>query len=304
MTHAFGQAQLEVPEGVLLGHALVARLADSLGIRVFFIKGPASVLQGLRQAKVSTDVDVFVDPAGLEELLQGLSERGWCERPVDPDSRTFPKHSVTVHHPEWPCCIDIHFRFPGMEKPAPVCFESLWANTETIALAGQRLRVHARELGVLFLALHALRSPSLPACRQELDYLADLARREGLSEVLLELAAVTDGLAAVRPFLEGLLPSTITPVWPKPSTEWRNRVTAKDPGSARLLAILQAPWRVKPRMLRGALFPPPETFLSGNIYADMSLLGQLSQHRARWARFLRAVPRLVRDLHGRNSSGD
>lgn len=304
VTQGLRKTQLGIPEGVLLGHALVGRLADSLGIRVFFIKGPASVLQGLREAKLSADVDVFVDPARLDELLQALRERGWRERPVDPDSMTFPKHSVTVHHPEWPCCIDVHFRFPGMEKPAPVCFESLWANTKTIALAGQRLRVHARELGVLFLALHALRSPSLPACRQELDYLADLARREGLSEVLLELAAVTDALAAVRPFLEGLLPSTITPVWPKPSTEWRNRVATQEPGSARLVAIVQAPWAEKPKMLRGALFPSPEVFLSGNIYADMSLPGRLRQHRARWARFLRAVPRLVRDLHGRNSRGD
>ena len=304
MTPVSRRTQLEIPEGVLLGHALVARLADSLGIRVFFIKGPASVLQGLRDAKLSADVDVFMDPARLDELLQALSERGWRERPVDPDSMTFPKHSVTVHHPEWPCCIDVHFRFPGMEKPASVCFESLWANTETIALAGQRLRVPARELGVLFLALHALRSPTLPACRQELDYLADLARREGLSEELLELAGTTDALAAVRPFLEGLLPKTINPSWPEPATEWRNRVTAQDAGSARLLAILQAPWRVKPRMLRGALFPPPETFLSGNIYADMSFSGQLRQHRARWVRFLRAVPRLVKDLRGAKSSSD
>ncbi|UKA70293.1 nucleotidyltransferase family protein [Arthrobacter sp. FW306-06-A] len=296
MTHASRKTQLEIPEGVLLGHALVARLANGLGIRAFFIKGPASVLQGLREAKLSTDVDAFVDPVRLEEVLERLRERGWRERPVDPDSRTFPKHSVTVHHPEWPCCIDIHFRFPGMEKPAHDCFESLWANTETISLAGQRLRVPAKELGVLFLALHALRSPTLPACQQELDYLADLMRREDMSEALLELAGATGSLAAIQPFLEGLLPPTTSVVWPEPSMEWRNRVAAQEPGSARLAAILQATWKEKPRMLRGALFPPPEVFLSGNIYADMSLVGQLRQHRARWGRFMRALPRLVRRL--------
>ncbi|MDP9889830.1 nucleotidyltransferase family protein [Pseudarthrobacter enclensis] len=279
-------------------------MADSLGIRVFFIKGPASVLQGLRQAKLSADVDVFVDPARLDELLQALRERGWHDRPVDPDSRTFPKHSVTVHHSEWPCCIDVHFRFPGMEKPPRVCFESLWVNTETIALAGQQMRIPARELGVLFLALHALREPLLPACRQELDYLGELARREGLSEGLLGLAGTTDALAAVRPFLEDLLPKTTSFVWPEASVEWRNRVASHEPGSARVLAILHATWRVKPRMLWGALFPPPEVFLGTNIYADMSMAGRLRQHRARWARFLRAMPRLVRDLRGLKSSGD
>jgi len=303
VTHAFRQAQLEVPEGVLLGHALVARLADSLGIRVFFIKGPASVLQGLRLAKVSTDVDVFVDPAGLEELLQGLRERGWCERPVDPDSRTFPKHSVTVHHPEWPCCIDVHFRFPGMEKTAGDCFEALWASTDCLELAGQQLTIPTRHLAILFLALHALRSPALPACRQELEYLADLTRREALSVALWELAKATDSLAAIRPFLEGLLPKITTLVWPEASTEWLNHIAAQAPGSARLVAIAQAPWRDKSNLLWRAVFPRPEVFLSRNLYADMSLAGQLRQHRARWARFLRAVPRLVRDLHGPDSRG-
>jgi len=299
VTHASRKTQLEIPEGVLLGHALVARLADGLGIRVFFIKGPASVLQGLREAKQSADVDAFVDPGGLGELLEELRERGWRERPVDPDGRTFPKHSVTVHHPEWPCCIDIHFRFPGMEKPARDCFASLWANTETLLLAGQRLRVPAKELGLLFLALHALRSPALPASQYELGYLADFTRSEDMSEALLELARATDSLAAVRPFLEGLLPWPITVAWPDPSLEWRNRVAARNPGSARLFAILQAPWREKPRMLWRALFPRPEVFLSGNIYADMSLMGRFRQHRARWARFLRALPSLLRNLRKR-----
>lgn len=305
MTRDFPEAQLEIPEGVLLGHALVARLAESQGIRVFFIKGPASVLQGLRKAKVSSDVDVFVDPSRLEDLLQGLHQRGWRARPVDPDSGTFPKHSVTVHHPEWPCCIDVHFRFPGMEKSVGECFESLWANTATTALAGQQLTIPSRELGILFLVLHALRSPALPVCRQELSYLAGLTRQEGLSERLLELAKATGAVAAVRPFLEDLLAeNTVPPVWPEPSREWRNRVVAQEPGSARLVAILQAQWGEKPRMLWRALFPTPEAFLSGNIYADMSVPGRLRQHFARWVRFLSAVPRLVRDLRALKSSGD
>lgn len=92
------KAQLSVSEGVLLAHALVGRVADSLGVRAFFIKGPASVRRGLRQPNTSADVDVFVDPAGREVLLQGLRERGWRQRPVDPDITTFPKHAVTLDH--------------------------------------------------------------------------------------------------------------------------------------------------------------------------------------------------------------
>lgn len=289
-------AQLSISEGVLLGHAMVSRLAGSLGIRAFFIKGPASVVQGLRQPKTSADVDVFVDPAGLEGLLQGLRERGWGERPVDPDSRTFPRHSVTVDHPEWPCCIDVHFRFPGMENPADRCFEVMWASTEDLELAGQAVRVPSKALGILILALHGFRPPLLPACRQELEFLAALTERDSNASAVLEFATATGSLAAVRPFLEGLLPASAAVTWPRPSAEWSNRLMAKEPGSARLLAIAQGPWREKPQMLWRAVFPRPEVFLGRNIYADMSFRGRLAQHRARWGRFLRSAPGLARDF--------
>lgn len=291
-------AQLSISEGVLLGHALVSRLADGLGVRAFFIKGPASVLQGLRQPKTSADVDVFVDPSRLEQLLQGLRDRGWRERPVDPDSRSFLKHSVTLDHPDWPCCIDVHFRFPGMEHPAAACFEVMWAGTEVLELAGQSVRVPSKALGILIMALHALREPHLPACRQEFEFLSDISNRGSHALAILEVATATGSLAAMRPFLEDLLPHTAGPAWPEPSVEWRNRLMAREPGSARLIAIVQAPWREKPRMLWRAMFPPPEVLLSQNIYADMSLRGRLVQHRARWARFLGSTPRLVHDLRG------
>ncbi|CAN7500197.1 nucleotidyltransferase family protein [Arthrobacter sp. LjRoot14] len=292
------ETQLSIPEGVLLGHALVQRVADSLGIRALFIKGPASVVQGLRLPKMSVDVDVFVPPADLEPLLAGLRARGWRGRPVDPDSRTFPKHSVTIDHPEWPCCIDVHFRFPGMELDPADCFEVMWAHTEALELAGQEVRVPSKALGILILALHALRSPHLPACQQELDFLAGLTEREQLTATILEISAATGSLAAMRPFLEERIPPEMGTEmeWPQPSTEWRNRLLSKEPGSARIIAIAQAPLRDKPKMLFRAIFPAREVHLSRNIYADMSLRGRLGQHRARWARFLRSLPKTVKDL--------
>ena len=303
MPRSTNEAHLSIPEGVLLCHALVARVAGGLGIRAFFIKGPGSAMQGLREPKTSTDVDVFVAPSSLEHLLRGLRERGWRKRPVDPDTRTFPKHAVTLHHPEWPCCIDIHFRFPGMESPAEACFEIMWANTECLQLAGQEVRVPCKALGILLLALHALRSPQLPACRAELGFLAELTERQSRASAIRDIAAATGSLAAVRPFLESLLPGPAASEWPQPSTEWRNRLKAKEPGSARLIAIVQASWRERPKMLWHAVFPKAEVFLSGNIYADMSVWGRLAQHKSRWARFLRSVPRIVRDLKGAHSSG-
>ncbi|MGF9648048.1 nucleotidyltransferase family protein [Pseudarthrobacter oxydans] len=300
MADAAKETQLSVPEGVLLGHALAARVADSLGVRAFFIKGPASLIQGLRKPKLSADVDVFVSPASLERMLQGLRERGWQKRPADPDNKTFPKHSVTLQHHDWPCCIDVHFRFPGMENPAAECFEVIWASTNNLDLSGQELRVPSEALGILILALHALRSPWLSASRRELEFLAHLTERQAHASAILEIATATGSLAAIRPFLDDLLPETAAPEWPKPSIEWGNRIVAKEPGSARLIAIVQASWRDKPMMLWRAVFPQSEVFLNRNIYADMSLRGRLLQHWARWARFLRSVPHIVRDLK-RNS---
>lgn len=296
MQHPADETQLSIPEAVLLGHALVQRVADSLGIRAFFIKGPASVVQGLRLPKMSVDVDVFVSPADLEPLLNGMHERGWRERPVDPDSKTFPKHSVTVDHPEWPCCIDVHFRFPGMENPPGDSFDVMWAHTEDLELAGQVVRVPSKTLGILILALHALRSPHLPKSQQELKFLCELTERESRAAEIMAIATATGSLAAMRPFLEDLVSQPEQRDWPESSTEWRNRLLAKEPGSARIIAIAQAPLRDKPRMLFRAVFPPTEVFLTGNIYADLSLRGRLRLHQARWARFLRAVPKIVKDL--------
>jgi hypothetical protein len=297
MSNPNENAELSVADGVLLGHALVARVAAELGVRAFFIKGPVSVLQGLRKPKTSGDVDVFVSPQDLDAMVGALQERGWRKRPVDPDSKTFPRHSVTVDHPEWPCCIDIHFRFPGMEAPAADCFETMWANTEQLALAGQDVRVPSRPLAILILALHALRSPDLPSCREELEFLTELTREEALASAILELSKCTGSLAAMRPFLGDLVSASLVPVWPVASTEWRNRLLAQEPGSARIIALVQAPWHGKPLMLWRAVFPPKQVLLSRDVHANMSLRGQLLLHADRWARLCRSLPTIARNLH-------
>jgi hypothetical protein len=172
----------------------------------------------------------------------------------------------------------------------------MWAHAGEFDLAGQTVRVPTPALAIMLLALHALRAPHLPACRQELAYLAQLVKRRDQAPGVLEVAVATGSLGAIRPFLECLLGDSCGVVWPEPSTEWRNRLMAREPGSARLIAIVQAPWRDKPGLLCRAVFPQQQSLLSRNIYADMSWQGQVMQHRARWWRFLRAVPYIVRDF--------
>ena len=296
MEASAAEGRLSIIEGVFLGHALVARVAESLGIRVFFIKGPASVIQGLRLPKVSVDVDVLVAPADLDSLLAGLHQRGWQERVAGEDDRVFYQHSVTLNHPSWPCHIDVHFRFPGMERDPAAAFDVMWTHTEVLELAGRAVRVPSKELGVVLLALHALRAPHLKVSQQELRFLQGLSAREALGPAVQEISATTDALAAMRPFLEEVLPRQAVAEWPEASREWRNRLFSREPGSARIIAILQAPLLDKPRMLRTALLPPDTAYLSQDPNVDLSPRGRRRAYVARWVRFVRASPRLVRDL--------
>lgn len=296
MASSYNDAELSVSEAVLLGHALVARVASEQDIRAFFIKGPVSVLRGLRQPRTSSDVDVIVEPDGLDRLLQELSMRGWQPRPADRDSKSYAPHSITVDHPGWPCCIDVHYRFPGMESVAAESFEAMWANTEDFLLARQVIRVPKAPLGVLILALHALRAPHLIASRQELHDLTVLPVSKQERMTVMKLAEITGSLAAARPFLEEILCDKLVPVWPKPSTEWRDRLKATEPGTARLLALIRAPWRDRLPMLRRTVFPTPEALLSTNPYTDVNAEAKRRHNIARWARFVRLAPRIFRDL--------
>jgi hypothetical protein len=229
-------------------------------------------------------------------LLAGLHERGWRQRVGVDDERIFYKHSVTLNHPFWPCHIDIHFRFPGIEKEPADAFDVMWARTQEIEIAGRLVRVHSKELGVVLLALHALRAPHLQTSRQELAFLKDLAARQGLGRAIHEISAAIDALAAMRPLLEEIPSGNERTEWPEPSTEWRNRLFSREPGSARIIALLQAPLRAKPQMLRAALLPADSVYLSQDPTADLSPRGRLRAYSARWLRFLRAFPRLIRDL--------
>lgn len=265
---------LRLREGVLLAHALVAHIAADLGIRAFFIKGPVSALQGLREPRESVDVDVFVDPGRMDSLVSALRGRGWLVRAADPDEVAFPQHSVTLFHPEWPNDIDVHYRYPGMERRGAEVFEAMWSSTEEFTLAGQRVRVPSAALGVCFLALHGLRSPWLPASSRDLEYLAKLDLDEYRSEIL-ELAESTGAVGPMWPFLRSLLADSKLPEEPATSDEWKRRMVSKSPGTARILAMMSASYVQWPGLLWRALFPPKEGLLAQNLYADVSFRGRL-----------------------------
>lgn len=288
-------AQLLLEEAVLLCHAMVAHVAASNDVDVFFIKGPVSALQGLRPPKVSVDVDVMVPPASMAALTAALDLRGWRERPSEAESSAFPHHSVTLFHDDWPNNIDLHHRFPGMEAPAPDSFAKMWKRTQPATLAGCRLQVPERPLAIVFLALHALRSPSRESGNVELDFLLSLELAALKSEII-HCSTETGSLGALRPFLTSAFGEDCVPTWPSESAEWRNRRAVGAAGSLRAISILSAGWKERPKLVVRALAPSRESILGANLYSDMSAAGYVRNQARRWGRLLRALPQLTRDL--------
>ncbi|HEV7171578.1 MAG TPA: hypothetical protein VGN50_01660, partial [Pedococcus sp.] len=125
------QTTLTLDEAVLLAHGLVQRLADSVGARVLFVKGPTAVAVGARPPRPSSDVDVLVDPASFETLCAAIEGVAWVRRhapmPVSRAADLAFDHSAHFIHEEWPCDLDVHFCFPGFFADPPAVFDALWA---------------------------------------------------------------------------------------------------------------------------------------------------------------------------------
>src|ERR1700712_2758686 len=103
---------LSLDDGVALAHALVGAVANHEGVRVLFFKGPVANTQGIRPARSSSDVDVLVDPACRETLIEALKPYGWYRREMWVGGHLFPLHAVNLMNDQWPCDIDAHDRYP------------------------------------------------------------------------------------------------------------------------------------------------------------------------------------------------
>lgn len=168
------QANLPQAVAVQLGAALVQSLADSLDVRALILKGSAATLQGFRVGLQSTDVDVLLSRADAHLLMAALEGRGWRLRRTAPAPRQFELHSETLYHPEWPCDIDVHWRYPGFFATPDVVLDRLWETSTTGLVAGRPVRMTDPTGTALVLALHALRDPERP--RSESDLAAVMAR--------------------------------------------------------------------------------------------------------------------------------
>jgi hypothetical protein len=270
-----------LPAAVLLCHALVAAAADRVGVRVLFVKGPTAQLQGLRSPRISSDTDVLVPEESLSALVAELSSRGWLVRPEDPDKAFLQPHSITLYSPSWPCDIDLHFRFPGMEEEWGAVFDRLWSRRTRVDVAHRAITVPSSgdHLGILL--LNELRSRSDGSA--QLDEIRDLAVER--PHELLDFALGTGAVGPLRQVLE-LLPESQGVVYPRLSRNWRWHTRTSSDSARRIIAVLQAPWREKPRLVLHSVFAPLEVVRITDLRADASLRSLAVKNLQRWSRAL------------------
>jgi hypothetical protein len=280
-----------LPSAVLLCHALVAAAAERAGVRVLFVKGPTAHLQELRAPRISSDTDVLVPEEGLADLVAELGDRGWLVRPEDPDKAFLQPHSVTLYSARWPCDIDLHFRFPGMEGEWGDVFDFLWARRTAVEVARRRIAVPSPgdHLGILL--LNELRSRSDGSAR--LEEVRSLAlRRPG---ELLDFARGTGAVGPLRPVLE-LVPESAGLVYPRLSRNWRWHTRTSSDAARRIIAVLQSPWREKPRLILHSVFAPLEVVRITDLRADASPRTLARKNLQRWSRALHHLCGSLREV--------
>ena len=252
-------APLPLEAGLVFVNALVTAIAEDHGIRYVTLKGDGAALQGLRSPRRSTDIDVWVDPARMDEFLALLSAHGWHRRPESLSWTLFITHSITLVHDRWPCDIDVHRTFPGMLGDPRELFDEMWS-------ARVRAELHPnvstwipdRHSHAVVAALHALRSGRSAHARAQL---ADIMTRidawsredrEEIRDAAIRLHAETPMAALLRRW--------DVPVEPTRSAKfeaalWDIRRTASDHTFDWLYAVATAPRQRRVALLRRGLMP-------------------------------------------------
>lgn len=153
----------------------IKRALDEAGIRHLFIKGIALSVQlyGDPLARGGRDIDLLVERArtrDAEAVLQTLGyELPIHASPVGAVAGEPPKESGWVHR-DSRILVELHDRLCDNHALLPWDFDSLWAERETVMVAGTAVTAMARRRLPLYLAVHGVRHGW-----QRLLWLVDLA---------------------------------------------------------------------------------------------------------------------------------
>lgn len=168
------ETDIDLAAGVALTHALVAELARRHGIRALHIKGPAFTLLGVPD-QPSSDVDLLVPPSQLDQMITALTDAGWINATVAYDECfVVPRHSTTLHHPQWRCPVDVHHYVPGLLREPEAAFEEMWRDARPVEVAHQKVMSPSVEDAAIIWATNVIRDTDLA---DEAGAMEDLGRR-------------------------------------------------------------------------------------------------------------------------------
>lgn len=294
------QTHLPLPAAVLLLHAWCGAQFEASGLRALFIKGPALAQQGLRPARISSDVDILASPADFDGIRTLLQANGWTPRPSVYAGDFYDDHSISFVNEKWPCDVDVHRRYPGFLADPDIVFERLWSDRVALTFAHVECWTCDRPANALIMALHALRGAVDGSRHQrELIHLTDDVvfsdeERQRLSNVAAATGATLSadgylGRLSLPPSLEAL-----APVDPRALRAWHLRLAANDtPVWVWLDAYRQAKGARRVRVVARALWPSRQD-LEMDASRPTATVGQ--RLRVRVARLADGIPAAARLL--------
>jgi hypothetical protein len=272
-----------------LVYALVARVAAHRGIACVFTKGPALRLQGLREREHSGDVDLWCDPARVDELADALVPWGWDPAP-NPWRGTSIHHTATLTPRRWGCEIDVHRRFPGLVLDDERAFALVLRDAVSVRFAAVDVLVPAPATHAVLAALHAVRpvigaGPRTPGASASAR--GFLSRADGSVARARELGAVPVLREELEPLAEpGSLDADAAGT-PR-DWEWRQQ---PDHVRAYWMAMRAVSWPVRVRLVLRFVWPPDDVALASARHAGHAAT---TPRRARWIRLRRGIRDWVR----------
>lgn len=170
--------KLRLVESTALAHAMLAAIAADAGIRLLSIKGPSADHHRLREPRVASDADVWVEPARFGELCSLIEARGWHLRVGRETPSLLPQHSRTFIHESWPCDLDIHWMFPGFFADPDTAFETVWERREPMNVAHVEVMIPSLAGAAVIGMLHSLRNAQLVRHNAEGARIHEIVTRE------------------------------------------------------------------------------------------------------------------------------
>ncbi|MFF8187447.1 nucleotidyltransferase family protein [Microbacterium sp. NPDC016588] len=279
---------------------IILRFAESRGVRAVLIKGQTLSDQGLRPARQSGDVDIWVDPEQFDGFRRALAGWGWNDRdekvlaPLTGPASVFVVHSVTLMNDEWPVSIDLHRCYPGFFTAPNELFNHVWNAREPNVIGHQLCAVPHPTDHWLLAMLHATRDRNSRQL-EELERAAndfDTVRLQHVRDRALTLGAA-------EPLRQRLARRGITfpPADAESSRlldEWRLAISPAAHGDlTHVNELLRARGKDRLAVIRKAIFPPETTY---RLFHDVrpGKAGLLLSYARRGLSGILAVPRMVR----------